>query len=1016
MQAFLNSKITSHFIQNFICMLIRLLVQKIKVVSCTFILTTVYCLLTTDSNAQVYPVLVNTNMRGPYSLNLTDYATPAYDRIQANLYLADITKNNYPVKIRLVIRSVTGINISTSPGNEVGPIYLDGGVNQTITGADVYSLFDANRLTFSGISYNQYRANGLPEGNYQFNFEIVDAQFGIVISNVNVGYANAWLILNDPPIINKPANGITLVPTLPQNIFFQWTPRHTGSPNSAFTTEYDVQLVEIYPVGTNANDAMLTAPIIFEKTTLATAYNYSIADPNLIEGKWYAFRVRAHDQNGLDLFKNQGYSEVFSFYYGAECSTPQQLTVEPTSTTEALVSWNQDASLNSVMVEYKMLADRNWNSVESFSNSVQLTGLVPGAQYDVRVLGKCLSNQSAYSSTERLDMLSVSGLGCTTPQYYNIKRLQLLQSNQSINIAWLPVSNVVSYSVYLQGNGINKTYTKRSNDLTRNTTGLDLFSTGSVTDDYFSITDQIPNVPFTCVFEITCADGSVIRSNVISADLNASNVSVSTCNLPQPLEVTAVAQNLTSVKVSWSTSPWFVSYKFYYRLLGSNSVFTEVITNDPFVILNGLDLTQLYEYQVVYTCLNNSTASASYNTFSIVTDPSLFVPSSTGNCFPPVLFSHQLNNTTATIEWESDRDVDYYFLYWKDVSATTWNSVRVNGTTADITNLTVNTRYEYHIRPVCKNSGLFGIASTNGRFFIPIGGAIPSPRNCPPPDLDSPSAISSHEVTVEAEPIASYTNYLIQIRVYDSNNQWLQINTSTARELIDDLDPNTLYEYQIAAFCGTIQSRFSRTDTIRTLMEDEEFVCGASSGYTVITSQTPIASLEEGDTFTAADFNLTVTSLTSQNPYNGEATAVVPYLGFSTYDFELVDVWVNEDGQMYRGRVNMVGLTLSILDPEIADQITSYMDKINGGLDAASTYTELGNSIISGLANSANTPNTPIDWSQYTGWTSQELFTEGKEMVTNGSALIRQGTPESIAAGKQMMITGIELIKASATR
>lgn len=1014
MQAFLHKEMNRFtLIQTVICMLIRHFIQQTKLVHSTLILTTVYCLLTTASSAQVYPVLVNTTMRGPYSLNLSDYATPAYDRIQTNLYLADVTKNNYPVKVRLVIRSISGILITTTPGYELGPIYLDGGVNQTLTGSELYSLFDPTRLTFSGISYNEYKAKGLPEGNYQFHFEVLDNQFGVVISNINVGYANAWLILNDPPLINKPVNGGTIAPTLPQNIFFQWTPRHTGSPNSAFTTEYDIQLVEIYPSDRNANDAMLTAPIIFEKTTFATAYNLSVADPNLIEGKWYAFRVRAHDQNGLDLFKNQGYSEVYSFYYGQPCAIPQQLNVEAIGVDAALVSWNQDDNLNSVFVEYKALSEKSWRSVESFTNSVQLSNLTPGAQYQVRATGNCSNNRSDVSTEKMVTLAGATGMSCSAPQYYNIERTELIQPNQKIKISWMPVPNVVSYKVMLQGTGIAKTYTKKAQDVSSNTSGQDLFATGTTTGNYFSIEDQIPNVPFTCTFEVTCADGSVTRGTTQAVNLDVSNLYASSCNLPQNTQVTATAQSLTAVKVSWSTEAWFKSYKLRYRLLGSNAFFSEVTTTEPFVVLTDLDLAQLYEYQVIYTCLNGSMTSGPFNTFSITTNPSLFATTPTGDCFPPVKYSYQLNNTTATITWEKDTETDYYYVYWKEQSAHVWDSIKATGTTAAITNLVLGSTYLYNIKPVCKTTGLLGIPSTNGRFLLNAGG-VASPSNCPTPFLNEPTATGSKEIKVEAEVIAGYSSYLVEVKLYNSSDSWMQMSSATAQKLIGGLQPNTVYQYHIAAFCGTTQSDFSITDTIRTLVTDEQFACGADCPYLLVDSQTPIAMLSVDDAFTAADFDLKVKSLTSERPYNGEAIAKVPYLKNSSFVFQMENVWINEAGQMYAGKIYMKGTFLSILDPKLAAQIGSYVDKITDGLEKAQMYAKMGDSIITSMKEIVNTAEKPIDWAKYEGWTAEQLFNEGKRLVGLADGLIKQGTPQSISSAKDMMIEGIELIKAAA--
>jgi hypothetical protein len=476
----------------------------------------------------------------------------------------------------------------------------------------------------------------------------------------------------------------------------------------------------------------------------------------------------------------------------------------------------------------------------------------------------------------------------------------------------LSVPNVVSYTVQFQGTGIAKTYIKKAKDVITNTSGQDLFSTGNPTGDYFSFEDQVSNVPFTCTISVTCADGSIMQGKIESVDLSIGNVMASSCNLPNTLDVTAVAKSLTAVKVTWQTQAWFTNYKLRYRILGSNAVFTEVTTMDTFILLTDLQLDQIYEYQIVYTCLNGSLVNSPYNTFSIYTDPSLFPINPTGSCFPPVNFSYTLNNTTATIMWDSDKDVASYILYWKEQSATNWQSISVVGTQTDIKNLTIGSTYIYNIKPVCKNSGLLGIASTNGQFVLSAAG-IPNTKPCPIPSLKIAFSTDTQDVTVTAEANPLYSNFLIQIRVYGSGGTWVQMNNPVAQKMIDGLKANTVYEYQIAAFCGTVQSDFSITDTIRTLASDEDFLCGAGSGYTVITSKTPIASLNVGDSFTAADFNLKVSSLTSQSPYNGEATGNVPYLNNSYFLFEMEDVLINDAGQVYAGKIYLKATCLQLM-------------------------------------------------------------------------------------------------------
>src|SRR5690606_25887234 len=146
------------------------------------------------------------------------------------------------------------------------------------------------------------------------------SDLNVVVSNP--GFANAWIILNDPPLINLPFNNEKVIATDPQNVMFNWTPMHTASPNAAFSTEYEFTLVELYPAGRNPNDAIRAANPIFVTRTQSTSLNYSVMEPLLIPGRRYAFRVRAFDTNGRDLFKNNGYSEIFVFQFGDQCVAP----------------------------------------------------------------------------------------------------------------------------------------------------------------------------------------------------------------------------------------------------------------------------------------------------------------------------------------------------------------------------------------------------------------------------------------------------------------------------------------------------------------------------------------------------------------------------------------------------------------------------------------------------------------------------------------------------------------------
>ena len=57
----------------------------------------------------------------------------------------------------------------------------------------------------------------------------------------------AWFTLNDPPRITTPLCGSVLPLQEPTNILFQWIGGGNLTPGSAFSTEYELTLVEVFP-------------------------------------------------------------------------------------------------------------------------------------------------------------------------------------------------------------------------------------------------------------------------------------------------------------------------------------------------------------------------------------------------------------------------------------------------------------------------------------------------------------------------------------------------------------------------------------------------------------------------------------------------------------------------------------------------------------------------------------------------------------------------------------------------
>jgi hypothetical protein len=302
------------------------------------IILTLFITIFGTATAQTYPVVSTTQVLPPYSVYLSDYASPSSDKLVANLFLQDQNQSGLQVKLKITITGDNGVKLETKPEYMPPPITMLSGLPERISGTELQQYLEPANLNITGINPAQFaQSKKLPEGIYTFKIEAVEYRRNKLVSNT--GMAAAWLILNDPPIWNLPHNNSTVNATNPQNIFFSWLPLHTGSPNSAFTTEYEFSLYDIIPQDRNPDEAVNTGIPIHQSTTMSTSFVYGAAETPLEVGRKYAVRLRAYDTEGRDMFKNNGYSTVLVFTYGQECITPVGISHKNITPHSADIQW-----------------------------------------------------------------------------------------------------------------------------------------------------------------------------------------------------------------------------------------------------------------------------------------------------------------------------------------------------------------------------------------------------------------------------------------------------------------------------------------------------------------------------------------------------------------------------------------------------------------------------------------------------------------------------------------------------
>jgi len=354
------------------------------------------------AGAQQYPVQVTPQLLPPYSLLLSDYYSGSATTPKLNLLLLlkDFNQPQVQVRLRMAIDGQS-VSLHSKEAAVYTPITLQSGVPYYVTPSELAQYFNVNNLDISGMTLAQYEQSGkLPEGYYNFCFEVVDVATGKTISNKGCGMS--WMTLSNPPILNLPANGESIAPATPQNIIFQWTPQHSASVLAAFSVDYVFTLAEIDDDNIDPQAGFFSSNHVFQDSSDATTYLYDNTKTALIENKRYAWRVQAKAKSGLidaAMFRNDGYSEIHYFTYKNNCPVPLGVAASMQGQ-RANISWQNNPLYLDFRVEYreKNLANAQWFSLTNTVPNVSIGDIKPATLYEYRVGGSCQSGLYTFTN------------------------------------------------------------------------------------------------------------------------------------------------------------------------------------------------------------------------------------------------------------------------------------------------------------------------------------------------------------------------------------------------------------------------------------------------------------------------------------------------------------------------------------------------------------------------------------------------------------------------------------------
>lgn len=369
-----------------------------------------FCIICHKLAAQQYPVRVQVQTLQPVSAQLSNLYNGSQARMIVTLLNTDLRKPTLNVRLRMNIKGTT-VALRNRDYGSYPLVQLDAGLPVQLSLNDLAPYFNFDNLEVSGIPLSQLQQNGgkLPDGFYTFCVDVVEANSGQLISNDKQSCAPpVWISTSEPPLLNLPRKGESVAFREPLNIVFNWTPRHMGSPNAAFQTEYEFTLVELWDTNILPEAAFGTMPPLYQTTTNATTLLYGPAQPPMLPGKRYGWRIRAIAKQGVDIFDiftNNGYSEIFYFNLQEDCQPPQQVAAT-VANGDATITWAPQPKMFEYLVEYREQGNDNaeWFNVKSNDPQAVVRDAVPGHKYEYRVGGSCSLNSKTLGDVHAFEM------------------------------------------------------------------------------------------------------------------------------------------------------------------------------------------------------------------------------------------------------------------------------------------------------------------------------------------------------------------------------------------------------------------------------------------------------------------------------------------------------------------------------------------------------------------------------------------------------------------------------------
>ncbi|MDR0619897.1 MAG: hypothetical protein LBG17_08375 [Bacteroidales bacterium] len=276
------------------------------------------CLLAVAAgvNAQVrYPVTVSGFYLQKTSPFISDYLGEPSKHLNVSLTFNDLQEPYIEVYLQLFIES-SNVKLQTSPSfRSAVPIKLYPAETAQLSDEQLTPYFNPLNMICSGITQERLlKGEILPEGLYTFSIKIFEQNSGKEIARETK--TSAFIKQFEPPVLVTPVTSSLVQPNM-SDIFFSFRQPMLAELQQ-FNPEYILSLYEIPNEETRPEQAINGSgqPVFISEPFTDFSFRYGITEIPLQQGKRYAWSVKVITEDGREIVKNKGLSNVGWFYYG----------------------------------------------------------------------------------------------------------------------------------------------------------------------------------------------------------------------------------------------------------------------------------------------------------------------------------------------------------------------------------------------------------------------------------------------------------------------------------------------------------------------------------------------------------------------------------------------------------------------------------------------------------------------------------------------------------------------------